>query len=106
MSELEEARARLKAIAEGRRVPQGISIEEAKQRLRAADPAIDISDLLQALHRGENLQKAAAAVMVETLSDPEVVHYWSPILARLVQALLPATARASSKETADKRGRA
>ena len=102
MSELEEARARLKAIAEGHHVPKGISIEEAKQQLRAADPAIDISDVLQALHRGENLQKAAAAVMVETLSDPEVVHYWSPILVGLVQTLLPAMTPAPSKEAADK----
>lgn len=102
MSDLEDARARLKAIGEGHYVPKGISVEEAKKQLRAADPSIDISDLLQALNRGEDLQKAAAAVVVETLSDPEVIHYWSPVLAGLVKALIPATPPASSQKAAHK----
>lgn len=99
MSELKDARARLKAIGEGHYVPKGISVEEAKKQLRAADPSIDISDLLRALHRGEALQKAAAAIAVETLSDPEAIHYWSPVLAGLVQALIPASSHKAAHKS-------
>ena len=90
MSELEHARARLKAISEGHYVPKGLSVEDAKKQLRAADPAIDISGLLKALHHEENLQKAVTAVALETLADPEVIGYWSPALIGLFQALMPA----------------
>lgn len=89
MSDLEDARARLKAISEGHYVPKKISIEEAKKQLRAADPAIDISGFLKALHQ-KDLEKAATSIALETLSDSAVVCYWSPVLIGLVQALIPA----------------
>ena len=90
MSELEHARARLKAVSEGHYVPKGLSVEEAKKQLRAADPAIDISGLLKALHHEKDVQKAATTVLLETLADPAVICYWSPALIGLFQALVPA----------------
>jgi len=90
MTDLEHARTRLRAISEGHYVPKEISIEEAKKQLRAADPAIDISGLLKALHEQKDVQEAAASIVIETLSDPEVVCYWSPVLIGLFQALMPA----------------
>lgn len=99
MSELEKARARLKAISEGHYVPKGISIEDAKKRLRAADPAIDISGILQALHQGKDLEKAATSMVLETVSDPAVVHYWSPVLAGFVQTLIEAGKSKLSSKT-------
>jgi len=87
MSELERARERLKAVSKGHYVPKELSIEEAKAKLRAADPAIDISDVLKALNHEEDMQKAAASVTLETLTDPAVVSYWSPVLIGLFQAL-------------------
>lgn len=99
MTDLEHARTRFKAISEGHYVPKEISVEEAKERLRAADPALDISDMLKALHREEDLQKAAAAALLETLTHPAVISYWSPVLIGLFQALMPAGKPASSPTT-------
>jgi len=90
MTDLEQARTKFKAISEGHYVPKKISIEEAKKQLRAADPAIDISDVLKALHQKKDLQKAAASTLLETLTDPTVISYWSPALIGLFQALMPA----------------
>ena len=90
MSDLEHARARFKAISEGHYVPKEISIEEAKTQLHAADPGINISGFLKALHEKKDLQKAAASVVHETLTEPAFICYWSPVLVELFQALLHA----------------
>jgi hypothetical protein len=89
MSDVEQARARFKAISEGHYVPKAMSLEEAKKQLRAADPAIDISDFLKAVHQ-KDLQKAATSISLETLTDPAVVRYWSPVLVELFQELIAA----------------
>jgi hypothetical protein len=101
MSDVEHARARLKAISEGHYAPKEISVEEAKKQLRAADPSIDISGFLKALHHEENLQEAATSAALETLADPQVVSYWSPVLIGLFQALISAGKSAASPK-ADK----
>lgn len=90
MTDLELARKRFKAISEGRYASKGISIEEAKQQMRAADPEIDLSEILKALHQQTDLQKAATSTLIETMTDPAVIHYWSPALIGLFQALIPA----------------
>jgi len=100
MGDLEDARARFKAISEGRYVPKALSVEEAKKRLREADPGMDISGSLQALRRNDT-QKAAASVVLETLADPSVVSYWSPALIGLLLALMPAGESAPYPKTGE-----
>ncbi len=100
MSELEHARKRLKAISEGHYAPKAISIAEAKKQLYAADPSIDISGFLKALHQN-NKQKAATSLLLETLADPSVIAYWSPVLIGLIQTLMPADKPAAAKESVD-----
>ena len=82
------AKARFKAVAQGRHVPSTLSVEEAKKRLRQTDPGLDISDMLRAIDRGD-LKKAGTSLLMEAATDPSVITYWSPLLIGLLQALVP-----------------
>ncbi len=86
--DVETAKARFKAVAQGRHVPSGISVEEAKKRLRQTDPGLDISDMLRAIDQGDP-KKAGMSLLMEAATDPSVITYWSPLLIGLVQALVP-----------------
>jgi hypothetical protein len=100
MSDLEHARERFRAISEGQYVPKEMSVDEAKKQLHAADPGIDISGFLKAVHQND-LQKAATSISIETLTDPAVIRYWSPVLVGLFQTLISAgKSKLSSKAEA------
>jgi len=60
-----EARRNFERVLAGKAPRRHLSPAEAKARLRAADPGIDISGPLASLNRGE-VEDAATALAVET----------------------------------------
>ncbi len=50
--DLEQARANLKNLLQGKAINHAPTLAEAKERLRATDPGIDISRPLRQLNRG------------------------------------------------------
>ncbi|WP_353661332.1 hypothetical protein [Hydrogenimonas sp. SS33] len=88
MDELTRARRRFEKIAKGEYVPREISPEEAKARLRAADPGIDLAEAIRALNEGD-LKKAGLSLLYQSLA-PETVAFFAPLLAQGLQAAFTA----------------
>jgi hypothetical protein len=88
-----QARKNIQKMLQGappRRTP---SLEEAKARLRAADPGIDISRPLKLVNRGETGQ-AAAGLLAETVTAI-TLPYIHPVLSSLLTTLLSGRKRLS-----------
>ncbi len=70
--DIEQARANVKSILRGKPVKRAPTLAQAKERLRAADPGIDISHPLKQLNQ-RNIKGAAVDLAVEaatTISLP------------------------------------
>ncbi len=89
--DIAEARARFAAISRGEYYPARIGVEEAKERLKAADPGLDISPLLRARDK-EDLSKAALSLLAQS-ADHETLSYFSPLLIEALEALLELLSR-------------
>ncbi|WP_457598758.1 hypothetical protein [Hydrogenimonas sp.] len=76
---LKEARERFEALSKGRYYPGHLPLKEAKARLRACDPGLDIAPLLRA-DSAEELKRALLVMAAES-ADRETIAYFSPLLA-------------------------
>ncbi len=81
-----EARARFKAVAKGEYYPAQIGVEEAKERLKAADSGLDISPLLRA--EDEEALKRAVLLLLVQGADPKTLSYFSPLFIEALDTLL------------------
>ncbi len=97
MDELQEARRRFEKIARGEYVPKPMSVEEAKARLREADPGLDLSDVIAALDEGD-LQRAGLALFRQSVA-PQAIAYFAPLLAEAMAAALEALEEGAEKGT-------
>ena len=81
-----QARKNVRSLLQGSPPKRELSLAEAKARLRATDPEIDISRSLRLLNKGQAGQasRSLAAEIVSTVSLP----YIQPILTSLVSGLL------------------
>ena len=96
MDDRTEAKKRFDAIMKGRYVPKPVSLEEAKARVRATDPGIDISELLQALNEGD-LRRAGTSVFRQALA-PEAVAYFTPLILGTIESIVAATSGKKEKK--------
>lgn len=81
-----QARKNFTALLQGKPPRRELSLAEAKARLRAADPSIDISRPLNDLSRG-NVKEAGIALAVETAAAV-TMPYLRPLLTATVTVLL------------------
>ncbi len=86
MKSPKSARARFQAIARGRYVPGHLSVEEAKARLRRADPGLDFSHIFQALDEGD-LRRAGSSLAVEVAASRAFAYFY-PLMVDAVQLVL------------------
>ena len=73
-----KARENFQALLKGKTPPRVVSTAEAKARLRATDPAIDISRFLVYLGRGE-VKQAGSSLAVE-VATTVTIPYVRPLL--------------------------
>ncbi len=84
MNELELKKKQLKDILNGNKKPK--SIEEAKKRLKQTDPGIDIGEILRILNSPSD--KRLKLILIELLSAPEIISYFSPFIKEVIIKLL------------------
>ncbi len=84
MNELELKKKQLKDILNGNKKPK--SIEEAKKRLKQTDPGIDIGEILRILNSPSD--KRLKLILIELLSSPEIISYFSPFIKEVIIKLL------------------
>ena len=85
MSDIEIKKEELKAILKiGYKKP--LSVEEAKKRLKESDPDIDIGKILKILNTPSN--NKLKLILIELLSDPEIISYFSPVIKEIVIKLI------------------
>ncbi len=84
----DQARKNVRSLLRGSAPKRELSLAEAKARLRAADPEIDISVPLRLLNQGRPGQatRSLAAEIVSSVTLP----YIQPLVTGLVSALLGA----------------
>lgn len=94
------ARQNFKALLQGKPARRELSLAEAKARLRAADPQIDISDPLKYFSQGR-MKEAGLSLAVETAATVTLPYLRPAVTASLFgfHALL------TGKKTALTRGR-
>jgi hypothetical protein len=80
------ARQNLQTLFKGKRPPGEISTKEAKARLRAADPGLDISRSLKHLGSGE-VKEAVLSLAVEVTASLTIFSI-QPLMTTLVHGLL------------------
>ncbi len=76
----QQARARFRAVARGRYVDHGLGLEEAKARLAASDPGLDIAPLLGALEHKD--RHRALAALIPWLWSSEGRRFLEPMFQR------------------------
>ncbi len=76
----EQARARLRAVTQGRHVDHGLSVEEAKAKLYETDPGLDVAPLLRALE--ERDPRLAALGLLPWALGPDGRTFLRPVLER------------------------
>ena len=81
-----QARAEFQALLQGKPSRSKPTLAEAKARLRAADPAIDISRPLKHLSRGD-VKQAAVTMAAETLATVSLP-YIRPVVTTAIDVLL------------------
>ncbi|RMG38748.1 MAG: hypothetical protein D6720_00695 [Gammaproteobacteria bacterium] len=75
----EEARARLRALSQGRRVPRrDLSLEEAKARLRETDADLDIGPFLHFASEGRWREAGLSLALWAVSEDGR--YFFSPLL--------------------------
>ena len=84
MSEIEEKKEKLKALFNGK-VSNEISIKEAKERLKKSDPGINISEILKAIERKDDVLKT---IIVEIISNPDFFVYYTPVLKEILKIFI------------------
>ena len=99
MKELQRARRRFEKIAKGEYAPKPLSLEEAKARLRAADPGIDISEAIRALNEGD-IKGAGLSLLYQSVA-PETVAFFSPLIVQGLQAAVTALNGTNSPSSGD-----
>lgn len=80
-----QARNNIKTLLQGKTPRKALSLGEAKARLRAADPGINISRSLHDLNRGK-VKAAGTALVIETAAVV-TIPYLQPLLTRVVLGL-------------------
>lgn len=87
MATNKQARENFKALLRGTPAPRSKpTLAQAKARLRAADPAIDISRPLQQLSRGD-IKEAAVTLAAETVTTVSLP-YLRPVITSALHGLL------------------
>jgi hypothetical protein len=81
-----QARENFKALLRGKPPRSKPTLAEAKARLRAADPAIDISRPLRHLSRGD-VKQATVTLAAETLATVSLP-YIRPVVTTAIDVLL------------------
>jgi hypothetical protein len=86
MSDVAQAKQAFQSLMNARRSSREISIEEAKQRLREADPGVDVGRLVAALNQ-RDYETALAQLLVE-IPVETWLELLKPLEAKALQALL------------------
>ena len=84
MNELEAKKEKFKALLEGGNKNE-LSIQKAKKNLIQTDPGIDISEILKAVNKNEDVVKT---LLVEIISNPDLLIYYSPVLKTLLKFII------------------
>ena len=84
MSEIEEKKEKFKALLEGKNKNK-LNIQKAKENLIKNDPGIDISEILKAFNNNEDVLKT---LIVEIVSNPDFLIYYSPVLKTILKILI------------------
>ncbi len=90
--ERNQARENFKALLKGTPSRRELTLAEAKARLRAADPAIDIGIPLKHLNQGE-IQKAGITFAVETAATVTLPYLRPALTAALLSLVAPNSRR-------------
>ena len=85
MNEINIKKEKLKSVLQGRGL-KPLSVEEAKKRLRETDLGIDISEILRILNTPSD--KKIKLLLIEILSSPEIISYFSPVIKEVIIKLL------------------
>jgi hypothetical protein len=89
--ERNQARANFRALLQGKPSSQDLTLAEAKARLRAADPGVDVGSSLKHLNQGE-LKEAGLSLGMET-AVALTLPCLRPVLAGTLLGLLSVTKR-------------
>ncbi len=80
---IREARERFEALAKGQYVPQKLSVQKARERLRQVDPGLDVSRVLRALDEGD-IKRAGMSLAVEAAAS-QALAYFYPLIVDAVE---------------------
>ena len=84
MNEIKKEKEKLKALFKGK-ISKRVSIKEAKSRLKQTDPGIDISEILKAVDKKDDVFKI---IIVEIISNPDFFVYYAPVLKEIIKLII------------------
>ncbi len=87
MNEIEIKKNRFKLMLEGKYVPKGISIQEAKEKLKKTDPGIDISELLKIINN-EKKENILKSILTELITNPDILVYYMPVIKAVLKVFV------------------